>query len=104
MRLTFAGKVVVFLVLLSILYYGWTRLVPAQTREQIVALRERLPGQKGASQRPAQDGTADPGSGPVRAERPGDLLFITTAAKKDWVGLQVDRFNRDPEIQGRWQA
>jgi hypothetical protein len=104
MRLSLAGKLILFLVVLSVLYYGWTRLVPAQTREQIVALRERLPGQQRTGQGTAPNGTGNQGSEPARPQRAGDLLFITTAAKKDWVGLQVDRFNRDPQIQGHWRV
>jgi extracellular solute-binding protein len=101
MRLTLFGKLVVLLVFLSILYYAWTHLLPAGTKEQIARLRERLPGQthQGSSGR-----SGNGQGGVVRAERPGDLLFITTAAKKDWVGLQVEKFNNASENNGRWRV
>src|SRR3954463_6340569 len=82
MRLTLAGKLIVFLVFCSILYYAWTRLVPAGAKEQITALRNRLPG-GGTVAPPGRSGGSEGGE-PTRAEQPGDLLFITTAAKKDW--------------------
>src|SRR6266542_1931834 len=72
MRLTLAGKLIVFLVFCSILYYAWTRLVPAGTKEKITSLRDRLPG-RGTVATPGRSGGSEGGE-PARAEQPGDLL------------------------------
>ena len=104
MRLTLAGRLMLFVVIASALYYAWTRFAPPAAKEQLTELRQRLPGGGGTAPRGATEGGGGAGGEAPRVERAGDLLFITTAAKKDWVGLQVDNFNRAPENNGRWRV
>jgi Bacterial extracellular solute-binding protein len=113
MRLTLAGKLIILLVVASGLYFVWTRFVPPETRA-----RFPLPGQ--ASQPPASaPPAASPGGAPPgtaegtppagsegapagsAAAASNEILFVTTAAKRDWVQLEVERFNAAQG--GRWR-
>src|SRR5262245_4240986 len=95
MKLSPIARLAVFLVIASALYYAWNHLVPEETRAQV---RERLqtPRRDGASATPVrrEPTTPEPSTASERPPSPavsagsggsGDILFITTAAKRDWV-------------------
>jgi hypothetical protein len=97
MRLTLAGKIVVFLIFASILYYGWTNLVPAETRASIKL--PNLGGIRNTGSAPEKPAGPQGAQAPQLAEN--EILFVTTAAKKGWVKEQVERFNA--QHQGKWR-
>lgn len=89
MKLTPVGKLVVLIVVVSASYYVWRHLLPSETRDRLLHPQGQVKSAAGTA-RPA------PGGGSS-----GDILFITTAAKRDWVQQEVDRFN--DASSGRWR-
>lgn len=121
MRLSLAGKLVVLLVIASAVYFIWTRLVPPEMRGRVP-----LPGQAGrpgtgGTPAPPPQGTPSPPAGSAPSPAPegtpparpegsppetgaaadNEILFVTTAAKADWVQLEVERFNA--ARGGKWR-
>src|SRR5437588_3085993 len=106
MRLTPGARLALFLVIASGLYYAWNYLVPAGTRAQVA---ERVRAARGGGERtppataPAAPGDGGSASAPPAGGRPAPatpsageaILFITTAAKRDWVQQEVARFNAE---------
>src|SRR4028118_1501751 len=109
MRLTGLGKFVILIVALGLAVGGW-RLWQGQSTQGnrpggggLQFPKVNMPNLGGKN---GGKNSGDDGGGP-RENTDGnnsgvvEIPFVITAAKKDWVGEQVDRFNA--ANQGKWQ-
>jgi hypothetical protein len=108
MRLTGLGKFVILIVALGIAVGGWRLWQSQSTQGARPGGGFRVPkvnmpnlgGKNGGS-----NGGADVGESRENTNENNagvvEIPFVITAAKKDWVGEQVDRFNA--ANQGKWQ-
>lgn len=109
MRLTGLGKFVILIVVLGVAIGGW-RMWQSQNPNagkpggggfQLPKVNVNMPnlgGNKGSATDPD---AGQNGSQPNTSDGVVEIPFVITAAKKDWVGEQVDRFNA--ANQGKWK-
>src|SRR4051812_27092489 len=121
MRLSLAGKLVVLLVIASAVYFAWTRLVPPEMRARLPLPGQASRPETGATPAPPPEETPSPPAGGAPPPAPeatpsarpqgsppetgaaadNEILFVTTAAKADWVQQEVERFNAAQG--GKWR-
>ena len=90
MRLTLLGKLVIFILAIGLAIGGIK--VWRQSQQK---------GQNGTTNPIGQNQTTPNKTQPRSENNGNEIEFIITAAKKDWVGEQVDRFNA--QNGGKWK-
>ncbi len=107
MRLTGLGKFVILIVALGIAIGGW-RMWQSQNPNAgkpggggFQLPKVNVPGLGNKTGGPNSDGGNENGSQDNTAIGVVEIPFVITAAKKDWVGEQVDRFNA--ANAGKWK-
>ena len=84
MRMTLLGKVVVLILVLGVAFGGYNYWQQSRGGAQ----KGTIAASNGGSTNTQNNGENNQGAG-----ADNEIQFIITAAKKDWVGEQVDRFN-----------
>ncbi len=107
MRLTGLGKFVILIVALGVAIGGW-RMWQSQNPNPgkpggggFQLPKVNMPGLGSKNGGAGGDGENGNGSQGNTADGVVEIPFVITAAKKDWVGEQVDRFNA--ANQGKWK-
>ncbi|RYX83846.1 extracellular solute-binding protein [bacterium] len=101
MRITLLGKLVIFILVagFSVGGYKWWR--QQQNTRQVPPLNSNSATNDGRGTGTTTANAADSGDSTPSNASANQIEFVITAAKKDWVGEQVDRFNA--QNGGKWK-